>query len=341
MGNLQNNQVRLASRPVGIPQANHFKIYQESVKQPTRGQVLVRNIYLSVDLGMRGWVNAAGNYSDPVRIDEVMRAYCSGVVVVSEDSGYDVGDWVVGMFGWQEYVTIDSSQIQRKIDPTGPPLSTSLGVLGLAGLTAYFGLLDCGQPQPGETVVVSTAAGAVGSAVGQIAKIHGCRTVGITGGADKTAQCLEQFGYDACIDYKDGGDLQEKLAHACPAGVDIYFDNTSGAISDAVMQRLNLYSRIIINGTTSINSWEPTPVGPRVERSLLVNRARMQGILVLDYINHFDKGIKALSRWLQSGELVYAEEILDGIEQAPDAIAGLYRGDNHGRRLIRLADTPR
>jgi NADPH-dependent curcumin reductase CurA len=209
-------------------------------------------------------------------------------------------------------------------------------VLGLNGLTAYFGFLDVGQPKPGDTVVVSTAAGSVGSAVGQIAKIMGCRTVGIAGGPGKVRQCLEEFGYDAAIDYKATNDLGAAVAEACPKGVDVYYDNTSGAISDAVLRNLAMGARIIICGTASVASWDPWPTGPRPERHILVKRARMQGVLIFDYAHRYPEALARLAQWVREGKLGYAEDILDGLEAAPDAIAGLYRGENRGKRLIRL-----
>jgi hypothetical protein len=205
----------------------------------------------------------------------------------------------------------------------------------LNGITAYFGLLDLGQPKPGDTVVVSTAAGAVGSAVGQIAKMMGCHTVGITGGPAKTALCREVFGFDASIDYKNGG-LVAELGEACPNGVDVYFDNTAGAISDAVLARLNVGARIVICGTASVASWNPPPQGPRVERQILVKRARMSGLLVFDYKHRYEEAVARLASWIRNGTLRYREDIAEGIEHCPSSIAGLYRGENLGKRLIRL-----
>ena len=225
--------------------------------------------------------------------------------------------------------------IQRKLPASGLPISTSLGVLGLNGLTAYFGLLDIGRPKAGQTVVVSTAAGAVGSCVGQIARIKGCRTVGITRGTTKAQLCTEAFGYDVAIDYK-ADDLERALSAACPQGVDIYFDNTAGAISDAVLGHLAIGARVIVCGTASVASWSPVPQGPRVERHLLVKRASMQGLLVMDHEARYPEAIEELSQWVSAGRLRYREDILDSIEQAPGAIAGLYRGENLGKRLIRL-----
>jgi NADPH-dependent curcumin reductase CurA len=336
MQNRINRQVRLKSRPAGIPQQEHFEIVEVPVPNLNEGQVLVRNIYLSVEPAMRGWVSAAANYLDAVPLGAVMRAFTVGRVEESRHPEFRVGEVVTGMLGWQDYAAVDAKEIQRKITDTDLPMSTSLGVLGLNGLTAYFALLEVGQPKAGETVVVSTAAGAVGSCVGQIAKIKGCRTVGIAGGPEKVRLCLDEFGYDAAIDYKADG-LGAALAATCPEGVDVYFDNTAGAISDAVLKQLKLNARVVICGTASIASWDPIPQGPRVERHLLVKRARMQGFLILDYASRYSEALQALSQWVRAGLIRYREDILEGIEQAPGSIAGLYRGENRGKRLIRIA----
>lgn len=331
-----NRQVRLKSRPSGIPQAEHFEIVEAPVPNPADGQVLVRNIYLSVEPAMRGWVSAVANYSEPVALGAVMRALAVGRVEASRHPDFHPGEYVTGMFGWQDYAAVEGNAIQRKIDRTELPISTALGVLGLNGLTAYFAFLEIGQPKPGESVVVSTAAGAVGSCVGQIAKIKGCRSVGIAGGPDKVRMCREDFRYDAAVDYK-ARDFEAALAAACPGGVDVYFDNTAGRISDAVMPHLNAGARVVICGTASVASWDPMPQGPRVERHLLVKRARMQGFLIFDYTNRFPEALQELESWVRAGQVHFKEDILDGIEAAPGAIAGLYRGENLGKRLIRIA----
>ena len=330
-----NTQVLLKSRPHGIPQAEHFEVVQSVLPALEAGQFLVRNEFLSVEPAMRGWVNAAANYSDPVAVGGVMRSFGAGVVLASRHQAYAEGDQVMGMLGWQHYAASDGSSIRRKVLERDLPLSLSLGVLGINGVTAYFALTEIGEPRPGDTVVVSTAAGSVGSAVGQIAKIAGCRTVAITGGAIKQRLCLDEFGYDAAVDYKSP-DFAQALAQACPQGVDVYFDNTSGAISDAVVQHINKGARIVICGTASVSSWEPWPSGPRVERHLLNKSARMQGFLVWDYEHRYEEAITRLAAWIRDGRLRYREEILQGIASTPDAIAGLYRGENLGKRLIRL-----
>ena len=331
-----NRQVLLKNRPSGIPEAAHFEIVQSPMPEPADGQILVRNFYLSVEPAMRGWVSPVANYSEPVALGAVMRSLASGRVEASRHPDFKPGERVTGWFGWQDYAAVDAGAVERKVTDGDLPLSTSLGVLGLNGITAYFGLLEVGQPKAGETVVVSTAAGAVGSCVGQIAKIKGCRTVGIAGGPTKTALCRDAFGFDAAMDYKSG-DLDAALAAACPNGVDVYFDNTAGPISDAVYRHLRVGGRVVVCGTASIASWDPPPQGPRIERHLLVKRARMQGFVVLDYKSRYREALSALAAWVRSSEIRYREDILDGIEHAPGSIAGLYRGENLGKRLIRLA----
>jgi NADPH-dependent curcumin reductase len=331
-----NRQVALKSRPVGIPLPEHFEIEESSVPQPQSGQVLIRNIYLSVDPAMRGWVNATANYLNTVPLHEVMRSFAVGRVVESRDARYSPGDIVTGMFGWQDYACVNADTIDYRVEETAIPISTALGVLGLNGLTAYFALLEVGRPKEGETVVVSAAAGAVGSCVGQIAKIKGCRTVGITDGPVKVNICLQEFGYDGAIDYLSG-DLDEALKAACPNGVDVYFDTTSGPISDAVMKHLQKGARIVVCGTIAIANWDPVPLGPRVERHLLVRRARMEGFLYSDYTDRFAEARRDIARWVREGLIRYREEVLEGIEQAPGSILGLYRGENLGKRLIKIA----
>ncbi|MGE8610704.1 MAG: NADP-dependent oxidoreductase [Achromobacter veterisilvae] len=336
-GNLVNRQVVLKERPLGIPQAAHFDIRTAPVPEPKEGEVLVRNLYLSVDPAMRGWVNAAANYSDPVAIGEVMRSFAAGQVVASRNPRYPEGCLVMGMLGWQDYAVTDGRAIRRRVLETDLPLSLSLGVLGLNGVTAYFALNACGEPRAGQTVVVSTAAGAVGSVAGQLARHLGCRAVGIAGGSAKTRLCVEEFGFDAAVDYH-APELAQALARACPDGVDVYFDNTAGRISDAVIPLINRHARIVVCGTASVASWDPWPTGPRVERHLLNKAARMQGFLVWDYEHRYEEAVAALAPLVREGKLRFREEILDGIEAAPGSIADLYQGKNMGKRLIRLED---
>jgi NADPH-dependent curcumin reductase CurA len=332
----KNRCVILNARPVGVPGPEFFDIVSRPLPEPENGEFLVRNLHLSVDPAMRGWVNDASNYSPPVPVGDVMRAIAVGQVIESRHPDYAPGDRVCGTFGWQLYAVSDGENVMRKLGTDEAKPSLALGVLGLNGLTAYFGLLDTCNPQAGETVVVSTAAGAVGSCVGQIAKIKGCRTVGIAGGPDKVARCLNEFGYDAAIDYQNTNNLGGELSAACPDGVNVYFDNTCGPISDAVFERLALHARITVCGTASLQEWDPIPMGPRVHRQLLVARARMTGFLIHDYKARIGEAVARLSAWTDSGALVSREHVLDGIDHAPGAIRMLYRGENTGKLIIKL-----
>jgi NADPH-dependent curcumin reductase len=311
-----NRQVILRERPVGVPEARHFEIVETEVPALSDGQVLVRNIYLSVDPAMRGWVNLAQNYMDPVPLGGVMRSWAVGRVVSSRDTHYREGDIVVGMFGWQDYAAVEAASIDRTVQEKDLPLSTALGVLGLNGLTAYLALLEVGKPRTGETVVVSAASGAVGSCVGQIAKIKGCRAVGITDGPEKVLLCREEFGYDVAMDYLTRS-LERKLSAACPDGVDVYFDTTSGPITDEVMKHLRTKARVVVCGTMAIPNWDSPPFGPRVERHLLVKRARMEGFLYSDHEEQFADARRQLADWIRAEKLRYREDILHGIEEAP------------------------
>ena len=332
---MRNRQVVLRSRPEGIPQAEHFAVVDGEVSSPGLGPVLIRNEFLSVDPAMRGWVSTVPNYAPPVGLGEVMRSFAVGTVIESGSNRVPVGQKVMGMFGWQELALVDASVVQRQLPDDALSPSLALGVLGLTGATAWFALTEIGQPKPGDTVVVSTAAGAVGSVAGQLARLAGCRTVGITGGATKVALCLDEFGYDAAVDYRSPT-FANDLAAAVSGGVDVYFDNTAGPISDAVHGHLNRLARIIVCGTASIDTWDPWPKGARVERHLLTKSARMQGFMFFDYQHRLGEAIDRLAPLVRSGELRTREEFLDGLESAPASIAGLYRGENLGKRIIRL-----
>jgi NADPH-dependent curcumin reductase CurA len=331
-----NRQVWLKARPNGIPRAENFDIRVAAIPTPGDGEFLVRNRYLSVDPAMRGWIADSSTYWPRVEVGETMRAFSVGEVVASQNAAYAVGDRVMGIFGWQDYAVVQPKQVMRKVREDDLPLSLSLGVLGLNGLTAYFGLLEVCAPSPGETLVVSTAAGAVGSAVGQIARIKDCRVVGIAGGADKVRQCLDEFGYHVAIDYKQAPDLNVALRAACPDGIDAYFDNTSGAALDAVVQQINVHARIAICGTASFATWSPWNIGPRPERHLLVKRATMRGFLTTDFADRYEAAIADLVGWVRSGRLMYREDIREGIDAAPGLIQTLYEGGNAGKLLIRL-----
>lgn len=330
-----NRQVILISRPAGVAQAENFAIVDTQLAPLAKGELRIANRFLSVEPAMRGWIADSGNYSAPVAIGEVMRSLCVGEIVESNDPHWAVGTVVTGWFGWQQFATVTAAAILRKVSDADLPASLALGVLGINGVTALLGLTMAGQPKPGDTVLVSTAAGSVGSAVGQIARILGCRTVGITGGPAKVAQCRDVFGYDEALDYKAEG-LAQALDRACPDGVNVYFDNTSGTISDTVYPRLAIGARVVVCGTASIPQWEPWPIGPRVERHLLVKRARMQGFVVFDHLDEWNNAVATLADWVRAGKLRYAEDILDGLDACPDALAGLYSGKNLGKRIIRL-----
>ncbi len=336
-----NRQILLKARPTGGVMADLFELAESPRPAPGPGEMLIRVLYLSVDPAMRGWIAEAANYSTPVPLEAPMRSFTLGEVAESNHPDYVPGDLVYGRQGWQEWAISDGADIDRKVDRDQGPVTAALHVLGLNGITAYFGLLETGEPKPGETVVVSTAAGAVGAVVGQIAKIKGCRAVGITGSSAKVRQCLDEFGYDAALDYHAEADLAAALGTACGQGVDVYFDNTGGAISDAVLAHLNVGARIVVCGTMGIpdaGANEPPPRGPRPNRALLVARARMQGFLVLDHMHRADEAVAELAQWLRAGKLNYAEDIVEGLENAPDALVRLLAGENRGKMLVRVAD---
>lgn len=332
---MRNRRVVLTSRPSGVAQAENFDIEEAPLASPAEGEILVRNEFLSVEPAMRGWIADTIGYAAPVAIGSVMRALAVGRVVESRNPFYSVGESLVGWFGWQEFAKVGPEAVVRKVSESDLPISLALGVLGINGVTALLALERIGEPREGETVLVSTAAGAVGSAAGQIAKIFGCRTIGIAGGTEKKRACIEDYGYDAALDYR-AGNLDAELASLCPNGVNVYFDNTAGPISDAAHRHLAIGARIVVCGTSSIANWDNWPVGPRVERHLLVKRARMQGFVIFDHMDAWAGAVARLANWVREGRLHYREEILSGIEACPDALAGLYRGENLGKRLIKL-----
>lgn len=333
--NLVNRRVILAKRPKGVPSADHFALEDIPTPELSDGEFLVKSEYWSVDPAMRGWVNSAPNYLPPVEIGATMRSFAVGDIVASRHPEYAEGDKVSGMFGWQRFAVSDGSEVDRKIEERDLPSFLALGVLGLNGITAYFGLLENCEPKPGETVVVSTAAGSVGSAVGQIAKIKGCRTVGITSSHEKAELCRNSFGYDSVINYRDEN-VADAVKAACPDGVDCYFDNTCGPISDAVMTCLAQGARVAVCGTASLTDWDPIPSGPRIHRQLLVARARIQGFLVLDYKPRYGEALAALADWVRDGKLAHNEHILEGADAARGAIKMLYEGQNTGKLLVRV-----
>ena len=337
---LDNAQFRLAARPVGLPKPTDWQATSEPVREIVDGEVLVKVLYLSLDPAMRGWMNEGKSYIRPVAIGEVMRAGGVGVVVASRSPKFAVGDHVAGGLGVQRYwigAADDKTAALARIDTRMAPLTTWLNTLGMPGMTAYFGLLDVGQPKAGETVVVSGAAGAVGQTVGQVARLLGCRVVGIAGGKDKCDFVVNQLGFDACIDYKNG-DVREGLKQHCPKGVDVYFDNVGGDILDTVLTRINMKARIVICGAISQYNNTSAVKGPANYLSLLVNRARMEGMVVFDYAPRYQEGIAALAKWLQAGSMVSREDVVDGLEQFPDALLMLFEGKNFGKLVLKVAE---
>jgi NADPH-dependent curcumin reductase CurA len=330
-----NHQFRLAKRPVGLPTRDDWTFGEEPVGEPGEGEVLVKAQYLSLDPAMRGWMNEGRSYIPPVRLGDVMRAGGAGHVVASRDPAFAPGDPVTGMLNVQEYAIVKGSAL-TKIDPTVAGLPAYLNVLGMPGITAYFGLLDIGKPEAGQTVVVSGAAGAVGMTVGQIAKIVGCRVVGIAGGPQKCAYLVDELGFDAAIDYK-AGDLGKALREHCPGGIDVYFDNVGGDVLDACMARLALHGRIVVCGAISQYN-NTTPVkGPANYLSLLVNRARMEGMVVFDYAARYGEAVSAMSGWMREGKLKSREDIVDGLDTFPERLLMLFRGENFGKLVLRVA----
>ena len=344
LASLVNHQVRLAARPQGLPGPECWQFTEEAVAEPAEGGVVVKALALSLDPAMRGWMNEGKSYIPPVGIGEVMRAGGVGVVVASRNPAFAVGDHVTGGPGVQEYWAVAGDQIKRsglaKIDLRAGTLTQWLNVLGMPGMTGYFGLMDVGQPKAGETVVVSGAAGAVGQTVGQIAKLKGCRVVGIAGGPAKCEWVVKELGFDACIDYKSGGAhaVRDGLKAHCPAGVDIYFDNVGGDILDAVLARINRKARIIICGAISQYN-NTTPVqGPKNYLSLLVNRARMEGIVVFDYADRYHLAVAEMAGYLKDGRMKSKEDVVQGgVAAFPAALPKLFSGENFGKLVLQVA----
>lgn len=330
-----NREILLARRPKGTITPDCFTLRESPMPAPGEGQLLVQNLYLSLDPAMRGWMRETRSYIAPINVGDVMRGATIGRVVESRAPDFAPGDLVFGMNGWAEF-TSAPARSTRKL-PKGLPLPPTafLSVLGATGLTAYFGLLRIGQPKAGETVVVSTAAGAVGSIVGQIAKIKECRVVGIAGSDEKCTWIRDELGFDATINYKTE-ELRPALARACPNGIDVYFDNVGGEQLDAALARINLHARVVICGFISqYNSEEPAS-GPRNYTALLVQRARMEGFLVLDYVKEFEPAVIELAQWVLAGKIKYREDVVDGLENAPSALLRLFDGSNTGKLIIKI-----
>ena len=332
---MKNRQWLLARRPQGALQTEDFKFVETEAPIPRDGEVLVRNLMLSCDPTQRGWI-AGDTYLPAVKIGEVVRSLGAGRVVASNSTSFSVGDMVSGLVGWQDYVAMNPKGQLNKL-PAGAPLELAMSTLGLTGITAYFGLLDVGRPAAGETVVVSGAAGATGSVVGQIAKIKGCRAIGIAGGAEKCRWLTEVAGFDAAIDYKSEN-VAARLKELCPKGVDIYFDNVGGDILDAALARLAMKGRVVLCGAiANYNATEPPP-GPKNYLNLLIQRGRMEGFIVLDYMPRAAEAVMALAGWVQQGKIKYEVDVQHGLENAPTTLKRLFEGRNEGKQLLRIAE---
>jgi NADPH-dependent curcumin reductase len=333
---LLNHKFELAARPIGLPKRTDWVYKEEPLRDPGDGEFLVKIIYISLDPAMRGWMSNSKSYVPPVGIGEVMRALGLGRVVASKNPGFAPGDYVYGLLGVQEFAISDGKGLTT-VDPAIASLPVYLGALGMPGMTAYFGLLDVGQPKPGETVVVSCAAGAVGTIVGQIAKIKGCRAVGIAGGAEKCRYVVKDLGFDAAIDYKTD-DVRKALQQHCPRGVDVYFDNVGGEILDIVLAQLARGARVAICGAISQYNTVTGIKGPSNYLSLLVHRASMKGFLVIDYAGRYGEAAREMSEWMAAGKLKTREDIVEGFDKFPETLLKLFKGENTGKLILKLAD---
>lgn len=333
----KNRQWQLARRPSGAVSREDFRWVEAPVPEPAEGEVLVRNLYLSCDPTQRGWM-AADTYLPAVKIGEVMRSFAVGRVVASRHPRFQPGQLVQGMFGWQDYALARPGTATAPTAlPPGAPIETAMSALGITGITAYFGLLEVGRPQPGETVVISGAAGATGSIAGQIARIQGCRAVGIAGGADKCRLLTAELGFEAAIDYKSEN-VAARLRETCPKGIDVFFDNVGGSILDAALAQLAMRGRVVLCGAIArYQDAEPAP-GPKNYLNLLVRRGRMEGFIVLDYLPRAAEAVAALAGWLREGKIKDRVDVQEGLENAPAALARLFRGENQGKQLVRIAD---
>ncbi|MBO0351949.1 NADP-dependent oxidoreductase [Phormidium pseudopriestleyi FRX01] len=337
MSESMNQQILLKSYPTGAPTRSNFALVETAIPQPRDGEVLNRTIYLSLDPYMRGRMSDRESYATPAELGKVMVGSTVSQVMKSKHPQFSEGDFVVGYDGWQAY-GISKGESLRKLDPNQVPISYALGITGMPGMTAYFSLLDIGQPKAGETVVVSAASGAAGSVVGQIAKIKGCRAVGVVGSDQKCDYIVNELGFDACINRKTQ-DLNSALKAACPNGIDVYVDHTAGPILEAVLQQINLGARIPLVGLISQYNAEKLPTGPNL-MPLLVKRALIKGFLVGDYQERHAEFIHDVSQWLQAGKLKYKEDVVKGLEAAPDAFMGLFQGQNFGKLIVQVGDNP-
>jgi NADPH-dependent curcumin reductase CurA len=331
-----NREWALAERPTGEPDLDCFELRETDAPSPAPGELLVRTRFLSVDPYMRGRMRDAESYAEPWDVGDSLKGGVVGEVVESAHDAYEAGDLVTGEGAWADYATLDGDAV-APVDPSVADPEAYLGALGMPGRTAYFGLLEVGEPKPGDTVVVSGAAGAVGSVVGQIAKRNGCRVVGFAGSDEKTAWLTDDLGFDAAINYKTTDDYRAALDSAAPDGVDVYFDNVGGPITDAVFANLNLDARVAVCGQIAHYNDEEVPTGPRKLPGLIPVRARVEGLLVSDFAGRFGEASERLGRWVASGELTHRETVVDGLENAPDAFLGLFDGDNIGKQVVRVS----
>ena len=333
---LMNRQITLAARPAGYPKQSDFSMVEGPAPSPAEGQVLIRIIYLSLDPYMRGRMNDGSSYAPGLKIGDVMVGGTVGKVVESKHPEYRKGDIVEAWLGWQEYAVSDGSDL-RKVDPNLAPVSTALGVLGMPGLTAYFGMLEVAQPRAGDVVVISGAAGAVGSVAGQIAKIQGCRVVGIAGTDAKINYLVGELGFDAAFNYKSVENYYQVLREICPDGIDVYFDNVGGTITDAVFRLLRSRARVAVCGQVSQYNLEKPEVGPRILPALLVKQARAEGFLVSQFAQRSAEGLQQLAKWVRERKIKYREDIVEGIQNAPVAFIGMLQGHNMGKQLVKLS----
>lgn len=331
---MTTKQIILQSRPSGVPTLQNFKLENTTLDQLQPGEVLLKGLYYSVDPYMRGRMNDAKSYVAPFKINEPLEGGAVATIVESKSDNFKVGDTVVGRFPWKEMFVSKDDDLQ-KVDTNVPELSYYLSILGMTGLTAYFGLMDICKPKSGETVVVSGAAGAVGMVVGQIAKLQGCHVVGIAGTDEKAKTLIEDFGFDQVINYKTTTDIYKSVKDACPNGVDAYFDNVGGEISDAVISAINFHARIALCGQISLYNSKETPMGPRLQPMLLTRSVLMQGFIVGNYQDRFSEGIKQLASWVQEGKLQFTQTIEEGFDQLPTALLGLFEGVNTGKMIVK------
>lgn len=332
-----NRQIHLKSRPVGMPVKDNFQFVASPMPEPGENELLLKTLYLSVDPYMRGRMSDRKSYVAPYPLHQVIGGGVVAEVIESNSPDFKKGDIVLSDYGWQTHAVVQAKQA-RKLDPDLAPVTTALGILGMPGLTAYFGLLDIGRPREGETVVISGAAGAVGMAVGQIAKIKGARVVGIAGSDRKVQYLKEELGFDEAINYKTSADIRRDLKIACPDGIDIYFDNVGGPVSDAALSLINRGARIPVCGQIALYNMEKPDVGPRIQSYLLINSALMKGFIVSDYAERFGEAFRELTGWYRERKLTAKENVIDGFENTIDAFLGLFKGDNLGKQLVRVHD---